>query len=416
MRPLSRPHPLTPELTPLIAALCAAALPAFSSAGETSAPADLQITWHGTAPELRWNTGLLLQSDTLLGPWLPLATATSPHTPSPGPRQQFFRLVPPPGTAQRTAEVTTSGLQSHRSDLRVRLDHHRDLPLDPQGRLTIDNLSEGTHRLQLDHPWYEPLELQFSTSTPIPQISPDYTGKPFRLGSSTYRVVGHSGGSPTGGYNSLAACLEARSQGVAWMEIDTLSAADGIPVCFHDWPKMLRDFDLDQTATSSEIASAGIMTTPDCLARFSHLILDLIHNSSTDIARIVDYLDANFPERIRSDVVLQVYKRIDYDYIHNLDPSIRISFNLASWSTTLPYGDAWPQKLADVFASTDFYVINPTNDVTPDLLRLLRSNGRDNTFVAVMHDHDPNEITRLSNLGAIPMLWDIREAPASPAP
>jgi len=42
---------------------------------------------------LTWTTGTLLQATNLLGPWVPVANATSPHTNSvTATGQMFFRL------------------------------------------------------------------------------------------------------------------------------------------------------------------------------------------------------------------------------------------------------------------------------------------------------------------------------------
>jgi hypothetical protein len=56
-------------------------------------PQTLHIAPSGSSVVLTWQTGTLLESTNVLGPWTTNSTATSPYTLPAADKEQFFRLL-----------------------------------------------------------------------------------------------------------------------------------------------------------------------------------------------------------------------------------------------------------------------------------------------------------------------------------
>jgi glycerophosphoryl diester phosphodiesterase len=371
--------------------------------------------------QLSWTNGVLQSADTLGGTWSDQWPESNPAPFPQSSTSRFFRLRAAEASGL-TGRLVTRGHPDHATSFSWTLNNNPIRPEwnSPGSFLAVTHLP-GLNRLTAEHPWYSGLTCEFSllegTSIALSDLRPEYRGRSFPIGGVSSRFVGHGGGSFLVGYNSYATCADARSKGMWLLELDTLISGDDIPFLSHDWTAVKVHTGLDYGATAAELAATGKITLlEEVLADFDGLILDLIHNTDEDALRIVNYMEAHHPDRIRRDVYLQVYRRPVYQYIRELDRSLRLSFNLASWSAWGITND-WKSLIADIVAETDFYVINPSTMVSADMVSFLNSNGLTNTFVPVMHTHSPLEIDRLQKLAPaqmspmiktpdlLPLLW-----------
>lgn len=381
--------------------------PTLVRAASTAEPGRIVTKTTVEGLQLIWTNGVLQSAESLEGPWLDQWPDNNPSTFAQSGDGRFFRLRAAEASGL-TGRLVSRGHPDHANSFFWALNDNPIAPEwnSPGGYSAITHLP-GLNRLVASHPWYSGFTGEFripeGASLDLGDLRPQYLGRRFPISGVSSRFVGHGGGSSLMGFNNYATCADARSKGMWLLELDTLISGDDIPFLSHDWTAVKVHTGLDYGATAAELVATGKITLlEEILGDFDGLILDLIHNTDEDARRIVNYMEARHPERIRRDVYLQVYQRPVYDYIRELDRSLRLSFNLAAWSAWGVTND-WKSLIADLVAETDFYVINPSTMVSADMVSFLNSNGLSNTFVPVMHTHSPVEIARLQMLAPAQM-------------
>ena len=360
-----------------------------------------------------------------------------PPDPCAKPAQSRFVVSTSPGDRTEAGLGRVTGVLAllehpeHLAQAHLVLGGTTEVAIDGQGAFEV-MVPAGPVELTFSHPFYETLEHGFSLlegEQAHVTIELLYLGKAFPVGTLSTRIVGHACGAMgsskvlAGTPNTIAACGYARGLGVGFLEIDTLLSRDGVPFAGHDWNNTVTPTLGEEVGNADVLVSLGYDLTSAFFDRHRFLILDMIHNHPSlgakegDLEGLVDYLDTHYPDRIRDDVYLQVFRDEEYEYIRQKDPCINVSYNLASWSAWGVWPWTWRDRLESVVGETDMWVLNPATDITAGTLSYLDANGLANHLVPVVAGKDWAEVARLvgaaSALGleVAPMVEDVGEFP-----
>ncbi len=85
-----------------------------------------------------------------------------------------------------------------------------------------------------------------------------------------------------------------------------------------------------------------------------------------------------------------------YKYIYNLNPEILISYNYRDKNTGR-WKPNWINKMKPFFDDIHMFVINPSNKVTPNLLKKFDDNAY--KIIPVIHRNNTTEVKRIVDLG-----------------